>query len=115
MARELLPWGSETPTLPHPPSLPLYLSVTCCFGVKGTFKPQHQPFSKAFFKLQQCDGFFMWCCCKGGVGDEGEGRKTECLEKRNWKQIKAKLNTEAAITWMPQEFVKLVVPERTAF
>lgn len=30
----------------------------------------------------------------------------ECLENRNWKQIKAKLNAEASIIWMPQEFLK---------
>lgn len=30
----------------------------------------------------------------------------EFLENRNWKQIKAKLNTEASVVGMPEEFVK---------
>lgn len=50
--------------------------------------------------------FFIWCFCKGGVGDEGEKRKMEYLENRNWKQIKAKLNAEASIIWTPQKFLK---------
>lgn len=64
-------------------------------------------FFKGFFQLRQCDmGFFIWCRCKGGAGDEGERRKMEFLENRNWKQIKARLNMEATVVWMPQGFQK---------
>lgn len=44
-----------------------------------------------------------------------ERGKTEILRKQKWKKIKAKLNTEAAIKWMPQESVKLLVLDKIAF
>lgn len=53
------------------------------------------------------------------VVKEGLGMKEKGENRMPWKQklekIKAKLNTEAAIKWMPQESVKLLVLDKIAF
>lgn len=91
---------------PHPPHLTPLFVCNLQFQHLGRIKPLYPPLSKAFCWPRQCDGFFIWCCFQGGAGDEGERRKTECLENRNWKQTKVKLKAEASIAWMPQEFLK---------